>query len=73
MTTDKAHLTNLIDKLGHPPKEATFDDDGRLIILDLSELGLRELPPEIGRLRHLQELDVSGNRLDSLSDELAEL
>ncbi len=54
-STDKKHLTQFIDNLGHPPKEAAFADDGRLIKLDLSKLGLRELPPEIGRSASMRE------------------
>jgi internalin A len=41
--------------------------------LDLSELGLRELPPSIGQLTQLEELDVSGNQLAALPETLKRL
>ena len=48
--------------------------------LDLSGQGLRELPPEIGRLRRLQSLNLGYNRetrrrnyLDHLPDTLSKL
>jgi Leucine-rich repeat (LRR) protein len=41
--------------------------------LDLSGLGLTELPPEIGNLIHLAELDLSNNQLTSLPPEIGRL
>ncbi len=41
--------------------------------LDLSRLGLLELPPSIGQLTQLQSLSVSDNRLTRLPDKLGEL
>jgi hypothetical protein len=41
--------------------------------LDLSELGLRELPPSIGQLTQLQVLNVSSNQLTALPEALGQL
>ena len=41
--------------------------------LDLSKLGLRELPTEIGQLSALQLLDLSGNALRELPPEIGQL
>lgn len=41
--------------------------------LDLSELGLREIPPEVWELSHLIKLDLSGNRLKALPPEIGRL
>jgi Leucine-rich repeat (LRR) protein len=41
--------------------------------LDLSELGLTELPPEIGSLHKLESLDLFGNQLSSIPPEIGNL
>ena len=41
--------------------------------LDLSELGLKTLPPEIGQLSSLQSLDLQDNQLATLPDSLGQL
>jgi Leucine-rich repeat (LRR) protein len=41
--------------------------------LDLSDLGLRQVPPEVWDLEHLTWLDLSGNRLKSLPPEIGTL
>jgi Leucine-rich repeat (LRR) protein len=41
--------------------------------LNLSDLGLTELPPEIGQLTNLQELDLWGNQLTVLPPEIGQL
>ncbi|MBN1872603.1 MAG: leucine-rich repeat domain-containing protein [Anaerolineae bacterium] len=42
-------------------------------LLDLRDLGLREIPPEVWKLEHLISLDVSDNRLKALPPEIARL
>ena len=42
-------------------------------LLDLSNLQLTELPPEIGNLHSLQELNLWGNKLSSLPPEIGNL
>jgi Leucine-rich repeat (LRR) protein len=41
--------------------------------LDLSNLGLTDLPPEIGELRSLRELNISKNQLVNLPTEIGQL
>lgn len=41
--------------------------------LDLSGLGLQEIPPEIGRLSHLKELLLENNLIKVLSDEIFQI
>ena len=41
--------------------------------LNLSRLGLTELPPQIGRLTHLQELSLAENALTELPPEIGQL
>jgi len=41
--------------------------------LNLPDLGLRELPDEIGQLSQLQALDLSRNRLRTLPDAIGQL
>lgn len=41
--------------------------------LDLSNLAISELSPEIGLLTHLEVLDISGNYLEALPAEIRQL
>src|SRR5687768_4333546 len=41
--------------------------------LDLSELGLEVLPPEVGQLANLQTLYLYGNQLSALPPEIGQL
>ena len=41
--------------------------------LDLSRLSLRQLPPEIGQLTNLRELNLVGNKLSGLPPEIVQL
>lgn len=45
----------------------------RLSFLDLSYIGLEQIPSEIGQLTHLKELELSHNCLTSLPEELVSL
>jgi Leucine-rich repeat (LRR) protein len=45
----------------------------RITHLDLSNLGLTVLPPEIGKLIELKTLDLKGNKLTSLPDAIGNL
>jgi Leucine-rich repeat (LRR) protein len=42
-------------------------------VLDLSGMGLTELPESIGRLTALQQLDVSSNQLTALPEAIGKL
>ncbi|MBN1992378.1 MAG: leucine-rich repeat domain-containing protein [Anaerolineae bacterium] len=70
---DKNLVTTLANKLKVEPKDAEYNKQGRLRKLDLSELGLNELPPEIGQLAYLQELILSKNNLTMLPPEIGRL
>ena len=41
--------------------------------LDLTRLGLQSVPPEIGQLAQLRELDLSGNQFTTLPEAVGEL
>ncbi|WP_236507519.1 leucine-rich repeat domain-containing protein, partial [Tychonema sp. BBK16] len=41
--------------------------------LDLSGLGLKELPPEIGKLSNLTQLDLSHNQITEIPEVLGKL
>ncbi len=71
--SDRQILKALTAKLGVQPREVKYDDRGHLIRLDLSDLGLTRLPPEIGQLSNLKELEVGGNQLTELPDWIGQL
>jgi len=57
---------------------ATFDENGKIISLDLSNndigsLGIQTLPTEIGLLTSLRRFSVKDNRLQELPDEIGNL
>jgi internalin A len=58
-------LVEVCERLAQPPAEASE--------LDISALGLDEIPASLGRLSHLRRLDVSGNKLTKMPDELGNL
>ena len=47
--------------------------EAQALTLDLSRLGLKELPSEITSLTHLEELNISSNNLMELPNSIAEL
>ena len=54
-------------------KSTSFDFDRILVKLDLSNLGITIIPPEIGLLTGLVELDLSGNKIEELPEEIGNL
>ena len=51
----------------------TTDSEGWITEIDLSDNGLTgEIPPEIGRLEHLEVLDLSGNGISAAAGAVAE-
>ena len=83
--TDTERLADLIQQLGAEPKETKFDDEGHLIALNLEDMQLSELPSEIWRFVHLQQLTLgrdfvqegrlirSGNQLSRIPSEISHL
>ena len=69
MQNDEALVEYLKQVIGNE-LHAQFDDDGQLCYMDLSNLGLAQLPLEIFQFSHLQMLSLSGNQLTSLPAEL---
>ena len=69
---DRQILEALTAKLGVKPREARYDDQGRLTKLDLSKLKLARLPQEIGQLSNLEELDLDGNPLQTPPREIVQ-
>jgi leucine-rich repeat protein SHOC2 len=45
----------------------------KLVILDLSENDLKEIPPEISQLKELNYLDITGNNIKELPEEIGSL
>ena len=62
-TMDRAELLKIIDRAAH----------AGATVLDLSNKGLEELPPEIGALTGLKRLNVDHNRLTALPPEIGAL
>ena len=60
---DRDILNILIGKLGVSPRRVEFDQQDRLLWLDLSSLNLSQLPSEIGYLTSLQTLRLDNNQL----------
>jgi regulator of replication initiation timing len=57
----------------HTSIEAALRNPDAVIKLDLSNNGMRSLPPEIGRFRNLQYLNLSRNQLLDLPPEIGRL
>ena len=63
---DKSPMELVLERINHALKSGQTK-------LDLSGLGLQEIPPEIGRLSHLKELSLENNLLKALSDEIFQI
>ncbi len=73
VSKDQEIVAMLAKKLGVEIDKAVYDDEGCLITLSLAGLSLTQLPPEIGLLSHLQELDLRQNQLGELPLEIRQL
>ena len=56
-----------------PGLQEEYDQEGRLLHLNLGHLGLVQLPPELLQFTSLQELGLSGNELSRLPPEVGQL
>jgi len=52
--TDRERLTHFVELIGAEPREAVFDDEGRLIELNLIDLNLPYLPNELTQFTALK-------------------
>jgi internalin A len=54
-------------------RRTAYDDQGYLVVLDLSELGISQILPDIGQLKNLQVLYLRGNQLREVPESLGQL
>jgi Leucine-rich repeat (LRR) protein len=70
---DRAIVARLKTMLGITGGKETYDEQGRLIELDLSGSGITYLPGELGLLTNLQRLYLDTNQLTQIPVELGQL
>ena len=63
-SSDQAIIATLAEKFGTDPTKVEYDELGNIYYLDISNLGLSHIPPEIGLLTCLRTLDLSGNHMN---------
>ncbi|HLZ80379.1 MAG TPA: COR domain-containing protein [Ktedonobacteraceae bacterium] len=71
--TDREIVKKLAEKLGLTSIRTTYNDYGRIDILDLSNNDLTQLPPEIRHLINLEWLYLNHNKLSQLPTEVGQL
>lgn len=59
-------IAALLHKRNGRPPICSFDNEGRLLSLNIADCNLVEVPPEIGELHHLRKLVLSNNPLHTL-------
>jgi Leucine-rich repeat (LRR) protein len=62
---DREIAAELHKRIGRPPI-CSFDNEGRLLSLNVADCNLVEVPAEIGELQHLRKLVLSNNPLGTL-------
>ena len=67
--SDREILADMIQRIGAKPREAKFDNEGKLIKLNLAGLNLTDWPPEIWQCRNLQTLILGEYFHDKQKDE----
>src|SRR5258706_9870417 len=70
---DQAIIAKLLEEINIDLTKATYDDEGRLLYLDISGLGLLQLPSEIWQLTNLESLYLNNNQLSQLPIEIGQL
>src|SRR5258708_30830560 len=71
--SDQEIVAILAGKIGAVLENAEYDDNGNLVILNLSGLNLSQVPVELGQLTNLQELYLNSNQLSQVPVELGQL
>src|SRR5260221_8399908 len=71
--SDQEIVAILAGKIGAVLENAEYDDNGNLVILNLSGLNLSQVPVELGQLTNLQELYLNRNQLSQVPVELGQL
>jgi internalin A len=69
--SDDEIMATLAEKIAEIPKSVKYDENGNLIQLNLSGLGLSQLPSEICQLIQLQELELDHNQLSNLPSDIS--
>ncbi len=72
-SSDQEIVAILAEKIGAVLKNAEYDDNGKIVKLNLSGLNLSQVPIELGQLTNLQRLDLHSNKLSQLPVELGQL
>src|SRR5215831_17699903 len=70
---DQAIVAILAEKIGDLKGRTGYDNEGNLVLLNLSGLNLSQLPAEVGQLTHLRELFLRSNQLSQVPAELRQL
>jgi internalin A len=71
--SDQEIVAIVAEKIGIAPNSGKYDDNGKLINLELSGLALSQLPPELWQLTSLQELYLDENQLSQIPAEIGQL
>ena len=67
--TDRELLQQMIDRIGKEPRAVKFDDDDRLVELNLAGLDLEELPEGVPAFVQLRTLVFGESFLDKEDEE----
>ena len=66
-------MDSLNNRIGVLTVESSGEKYDRIVTMDLSNLGLENLPTNINNLEYLEELDLSNNSFSDFPDELCEV
>ena len=66
--SDQQIIDRLVDQVGAIIDDTRIEyDTGSVVILDLSDLEMNQVPTDVFRLRNLRILNLNGNRLTAIS------
>lgn len=60
---DQELLQRIIEQIGKAPREVGYDDAGNIVLIDLADLGISQIPDQIFELIHLRELHLGNSRM----------